>query len=71
MVNIEIQIIPCERTTVMSANTVLNFTSTAAWRAWSPFMNALAERDLKISILVMSRRETVIEIVQVVSVKPL
>ena len=34
-------------------------------------MNALAERDLKISILVMSRRETVIEIVQVVSVKPL
>lgn len=55
----------------MSANTMLNFTSTAAWRAWSPFMNALTERDLKISILVMSRRETVIEIVQVVSVEHL
>jgi len=34
-------------------------------------MNALTERDLKISILVMSRRETVIEIVQVVSVEHL
>ena len=34
-------------------------------------MNALTERDLKISILVMSRKETIIEIVQVVSVKHL
>ena len=34
-------------------------------------MNALTERDLKISILVMSRKETIIEIIQVVSVKHL